>query len=174
MIQRPRHFDLDEIICPHMLFKYGEMAWQFFDQKQLILLDWVRDKLGPMSANNWFHEYFESDYIKELKRVIGNKEPVISKNLPPYSLSMFSQRGLRCNLCSLNLDKTSKGIIYVSPHFTGQGTDYDVKGMTAEEVRSWLIAHQEELPFPIRLERGVNWVHMDSRDAGAKVVLVDP
>jgi hypothetical protein len=35
--------------------------------------------------------------------------------------------------------------------------------MTAEEVRQWIIEHAEELPYPVRLERGVSWVHMDTR-----------
>jgi hypothetical protein len=174
MINRPTHFDLDELVCPHIFFKYGEVAWQFFDQKQLILLDWIRNKLGPMYANNWHYKYLDSDYINEIKHLISIGALIKLDYLPPSELQMFDERGLRCNLCSLNILKTNKGIIYVSPHFTGQATDYDVKGMMAEEVRKWLIKHQDEIPYPIRLEKGVGWVHQDSRDAGEKVHLVNP
>jgi hypothetical protein len=174
MINRPKYFDLDEIVCPHMFYKYGETAWQFFDQKQLILLDWIRSKLGPIHANNWHYEFLDSDYIREIKDLILRKAPITSNLLPPNPYQLLDERGLRCNLCSLNITKTNKGIIYVSPHFTGQATDYDVKGMTAQEVRQWLLKHQDEIPYPIRLEKGVLWVHQDSRDAGEKVTLVNP
>jgi uncharacterized protein YcbK (DUF882 family) len=69
------------------------------------------------------------------------------------------------------LKNTNKGTIYVSPHITGEADDYDVQGMHAEEVRQWLIKNQSKLPYPIRLEAGVTWVHMDCRDAGEKVFL---
>jgi hypothetical protein len=174
MINRPKYFDLDEIVCPHMFFKYGEAAWQFFDKKQLILLDWIRSKLGPAFANNWHHQFLESDYIVEIKRLIQKGIAIYPGALPPSPYQLLDERGLRCNLCSLNIAKTNKGIIYVSPHFTGQGTDYDVKGMDAEEVRKWLIINKNDIPFPIRLEKGVGWVHQDSRDAGQKVTLVNP
>jgi hypothetical protein len=174
MIQRPRHFDLDELVCPHIFFKYGEAAWQFFDQKQLILVDWIRNKLGAMFANNWHHEFLDSDYIKELKNLILKGIAIYPGSLPDAPYQMLKERGLRCNLCDLSRAKTNKGIIYVSPHFTGQGTDSDVKGMISEEARQWLIKHQDEIPYPIRLEKDVTWLHQDSRDAGQKVTLVNP
>jgi hypothetical protein len=157
-----------------MFFKYGEVAWQFPDQKHLINIDWVRRKLGPMFANNWHYEFLDSDYIKELKRLIQMDAVIKPEFLPAAPLGMFEERGLRCNLCNLNVLKTVRGIIYVSAHSTAQATDYDVKGMTSEEVRQWLIQHQDEIPYPIRLEKGVGWVHQDSRDAGEKVHLVNP
>ena len=73
----------------------------------------------------------------------------------------LTQRGLRCNLCSLVKAKTEAGILYVSPHLLAAGFDFDVEGMTAEEVRQWLVQHKEELPYPIRIEQDVNWVHLD-------------
>ena len=173
-IYRPTHFDLDEIVCPHIFYKYGEMAWQFFDEKQLINIDWVRNKLGPMYANNWHNQFLDSEYIKEIKYLVQANALIKQDLLPPASLQLFDERGLRCNLCSLNILKTERGIIYVSPHFTGQGTDYDVKNMTADEVRKWLITNQDNIPYPIRLEKGVGWVHMDSRNAGVKVFEFNP
>lgn len=174
MIDKPIYFDLQEIVCPHIYYKYGEIAWQFFDQKQLINLDWVRTKLGPMFANNWFEQHRESDYIKELEKVIKSGKPIKLDLLPPEPQGLLDERGLRCNFCNLNISKTQAGIIYVSPHFTGQGTDYDVQGRNAEEVRLWLVNNQAKVPHPFRLERNVSWVHMDSRDTGQKLTLVNP
>ena len=50
----------------------------------------------------------------------------------------------------------------------GKAIDFDVKGMTADEVREWLIENEDLLPYKIRLEHKINktgktitWVHMD-------------
>jgi hypothetical protein len=44
--------------------------------------------------------------------------------------------------------------------------DFDVTGMKAEEVRKWIKDNQIFLPYPIRLEEDVNWVHLDVRSDG--------
>lgn len=174
MINKPEYFGLEEIVCPHVYFKYGERAWQFRDQKQLDNLDWVRLRLGPTFVNNWYDSFRDSDYIKEIERQVKAGGPLNLKSLPPVPKDLLSQRGLRCNLCSLNITKTQAGIIYVTPHFTGQGDDYHVQGMIAEEVRQFLIKNQAKVPHPFRLEKGVSWVHMDSRDTGEKLYLFNP
>ena len=176
MIQKPKHFDLQELICPHVYYKFGEMAWQFLDQKQLILMDWIRDQLGAIFVNNWYYEYLDSTFVKYIRNSILENKPIFAFSEPSYPDTLFSQRGLRCNICGLNYVKTQAGIIYVSPHFLGKADDYDVQGMVAEEVRQWILAHQNDLPYPIRFEKGVTWVHMDCEEAitGEKVQLVNP
>ena len=70
----------------------------------------------------------------------------------------FSQRGYRTNddpVCKAQ--KFAPG----SAHFKGKALDFDVKGMTAEQVRKWLFDNQEEAPVRFRVEKGVNWVHVD-------------
>lgn len=73
----------------------------------------------------------------------------------------FTQRGIRCNLCSLVRDKSAKEILYVSPHILAAGVDFDVDGMLASEVRQWIELNKQGLPHPVRLEKDVSWVHMD-------------
>ena len=78
----------------------------------------------------------------------------------------FSQRGMRCNLCE---EVKSKNKAYLSAHVLGQGIDFDVTGMTAEEVRQWIDDHKEGLPHHIRLEKTsggkpCTWVHLDVRN----------
>jgi hypothetical protein len=175
MIQKPDWFDLEELVCPHVYYKFWEMAWQFLDQKQLILMDWVRNKLGPTFVNNWHEpEYINSDFVKFIAEKVAHNLPIFVNEEPVPNAQLFSQRGLRCNICGLNYTKTKAGIIYVSPHFLGKGDDYDIQGKMPEEVRQWLIKHQSEIPYPIRLEIGVPWVHMDCEDSGQKVQLVNP
>lgn len=144
-MKKCKHFEIYELVSKQVYLKYGETAWQFFDPRLLEMLDWLREKLDrSITVNDWYW---------------GGK---------------FQQRGLRCNLDPMMVAKTQAGKIYCSPHPLGQGVDFDVKGMTAQEVRTWLIKHQEELPFAIRLEDGVNWVHLDVRNVGVKLYLFKP
>lgn len=68
------------------------------------------------------------------------------------------QRGLRCNRCELVMEKSS---VYLSSHVLGKAGDFTCKGLTAEEARRRIIANAHLLPCNIRLEGGVNWLHID-------------
>lgn len=129
-----KYFDIKELVCPHVYEIWGESAWQFLDKRLLENLDWLREKLGkPIVVNNWAK---------------GGE---------------YSQRGLRCNTCILVIEKTDLRKVYLSAHIQGKAVDFNVVGMTAEEVRQWIIDHADELPHPCRLERDVSWVHLDTR-----------
>lgn len=69
------------------------------------------------------------------------------------------QRGLRCNLCEL---VRSKDRPYMSGHVLGKGDDFTVEGMTAQEAREKIKKNAHLLPFPLRMEADVNWLHIDS------------
>lgn len=76
----------------------------------------------------------------------------------------FSQRGLRHNMSSLVKNKTR---LYLSAHIFGKAVDFDVEGMTAVEVREWIVANAHKFPCNIRLERNmkgkpISWVHLDT------------
>lgn len=137
---KPKNFGLKELVCPEVYNKYGETAWEFFDPHLLETLDRLRVALHKkIIINNWS---------------AGGK---------------FTQRGLRCNLCELVETKTKSKKIYMSSHILGKAVDFNVDGMTAEEVRKWIITHQNEIPYPICLEADVSWVHLDMRDKGRQV-----
>ncbi len=82
----------------------------------------------------------------------------------------FSQRGLRCNICQLVREKSLKGIPYLSAHVTGAAIDFDAKTMTADQVRKKIEEFAPILPYPIRLEADVSWVHLDIYDTGGQKV----
>jgi len=145
MLYRPRHFVLQELACPHIFEKYGETAWQFFDDKLLMTLDLLRDQLGPIYVNNW-------DMSPAKRKQAGTQ--------------LFDERGFRCIQCSIVKEHIKENILYVSPHMTGQGADFDVLGLSAPKVRLWCAANYILLPFSIRLEKSVPWVHLDTRDCG--------
>lgn len=77
----------------------------------------------------------------------------------------YSQRGLRCNLCELVASKRAKHL-YMSAHILGQAFDATVEGMSAEEAREIIKANADKLPFPIRIEKDVQWLHIDTFDNG--------
>ena len=141
-IKANNYFSIKELVCKHTYMKFGERAWQFLDTELLHSLLVIRKNIGkPMYVNNW-----DSD-------------------------GSLSQRGLRCNICQLVKDKTKANNIYMSSHCNGAGVDFDVKGMTAEQVRQWIAKNEVLLPYPIRLESGVSWVHLDIYDplSGKKI-----
>lgn len=134
-----QYFDIEELVCPHVYKRFGESAWQFFDQRLLETLLTIRKKIGkPIYVNNW--------------QIGGN----------------LSQRGIRCNVCVLVKEKTALEKVYMSAHLQGLGIDFDVKGMSAEEVRRWIEKNQILLPYAVRLEDAVSWVHLDLRNDGTK------
>lgn len=135
------YFDIRELTCPHVYDKFREYAWNFFDPRLLDTLLVIREKIGkPIYVNNW--------------DMGGN----------------FTQRGFRCNICPLVKEKTALEKLYVTAHNQGMGVDFDVKGMSAEEVRKWIVDNKIFLPHPIRLESDVNWVHLDVRTDGMHAV----
>ena len=104
------YFDIRELTCPHVYDKFREYAWNFFDPRLLDTLLVIREKIGkPIYVNNW--------------DMGGN----------------FTQRGFRCNICPLVKEKTALEKLYVTAHNQGMGVDFDVKGMSAEEVRKWIV-----------------------------------
>jgi hypothetical protein len=140
MILKPKHFSLEELACPHIYDKYGELAWGFFDPRLLIILDVIRDALNkPIYINDW--------------QIHGSS----------------SQSGFRCIQCGIVKKAIADKVLYVSAHMEGQAVDCHVQGMTAEEVRQWLVQNESILPYPIRLESDVNWVHCDVRGGDNKI-----
>ena len=61
----------------------------------------------------------------------------------------------------------------MSAHALGRAFDITVSGMEAEAARKIIIDDSDKLPYPIRLEDGVNWVHVDTMNLcnGKKVTL---
>jgi hypothetical protein len=128
------YFKLEELVCKDVFAAYGDQAWSFFDMRLLITLERVREMINkPIIINDW------------------------------HKGGQFDERGFRCIKCDLVKSAIAENKIYVSPHMTGQAVDFDVQGLVAEEVRNWLVVNRMKLPYQIRLEQDVNWVHLDTR-----------
>lgn len=70
----------------------------------------------------------------------------------------LTQRGLRCNLCELV--KSAKDV-YLTQHGMGNAFDLTSPDYTAEQMRQMIAANADKLPFPMRMEADVNWLHID-------------
>ena len=134
-----KYFDIQELVCEHTYRKFGETSWQFFRPQFLETLLVIRRGIlnTGMTVNNW------------------------------HTGGQFGQRGLRCNLCQIVRDNTSKGLIYLSAHCEGAAVDFDTKIFTAEQLRGIIADHADMLPYPVRLEEHVNWCHVDVYDNGS-------
>ena len=134
MIYKPRNFALHELVCPHVLDAFGSRAWSFFDERLLMVLDFLRDKWdSPIYVNNY-------DMPEETREKLG--------------LPLFDERGCRCNVCDMVKKATKAGRIYCSAHIRFQAADFNVHKMTPDKVTLWLLSNYQLLPFPIRLEKG--------------------
>lgn len=140
-----KYFIIEELVCPHMIKRYGkEVCWQFLDTEILHTLLVLRTEIlnCPMVINDY---------------AFGGKS---------------TQRGVRCNICQIVKDKTLQGIVYMSAHCNGAGLDivFGVKtGMTAEKARNLIKEKQHLLPYDVRIERGVTWLHIDCYYTGKRV-----
>ena len=146
-----KYFKLEELVSEAVYKKYGETAWFIFSTELLTCLLLVRVGIGkPITVNTWH---------------VGGK---------------FDERGYRENLSDIVLAKSTKEELYVSGHVLGIAVDFTVKGMTAPEVREWIVDNQDMFPCKIRLERSINgrlinWVHLDTKyyEENPKVYLFD-
>ena len=73
----------------------------------------------------------------------------------------LQQRGLRTNMSPLVQEKTKAGKMYLSAHCLGKGVDLSSSKMSARDMRKWIRQHIDECPHPIRMEKDVNWLHID-------------
>jgi hypothetical protein len=175
MIYKPEYFDLEELVCPHIFYKFGEFIWQRFDERLLKTMDFIREKLGAVFVNNWdSSEYLNSEYVMYIRSRIKAGLSVDENKAPAKPKGIFTQRGYRCNLCSIPSGKTKANELYASAHTCFQAVDFDVQGRTAEEVRKWIVDNAYKMPFPVRLEKGVSWVHLDIVNSEQKVQLINP
>lgn len=143
MNKLPEHFTIEELVCQHVLDYYiplGINPIEFFDHRLLETIVFLRGPEGlntPFTVNNYSY---------------------------PHEGETFTQRGLRCNICEIVENATKKKKPYVSAHVLAKAIDFDAKGYTAVEARKKIIALEPLLPYRIRLELNVNWVHLDVRD----------
>ena len=132
------YFKIHELVGPYTYKQHGNRAWRFFSTDALHALLITREGIKrPMIVNNYKW---------------GGK---------------FSQRGLRSNLQNIFRQMFKSFKLYLSGHVLGEAFDFDVQGMSASEVRQWILSNSHLYPMKIRLEykkngKEINWVHLDT------------
>lgn len=124
-------------------------------------------RIGELVCNHVYDRFGEQAWMflstQLLHTLLVLRTQIV--NLPMIvNNSTMKQRGLRCNLCQL---VSSKKTPYLSAHVTGNGIDFTCKDKTAEEIRNIITDNKNKLPYNIRLEDGVSWVHIDCYDSGS-------
>lgn len=141
-----KHFKIQELVSKQVFEKYGEKAWEFFDDRFLKTIDWLRDVLQkPILINTW------------------------------HQKGISQQQGFRSNLERFVVNKTEEGALYCTQHMFGRAADMEIMGMTADEFRKWAVKNADQFPYPVWIEDNVSWVHIDTRQSDKqKVYLFKP
>ena len=124
-------------------------------------------RIGELVCNHVYDRFGEQSWMflsTQLLHTLLILRTEIVKLPMVVNNSTMKQRGLRCNLCQL---VSSKKTPYLSAHVTGNGIDFTCKDKTAEEIRNIITDNKDKLPYNIRLEDGVSWVHIDCYDNGS-------
>ena len=128
-----KYFSIQELVSEAVYKKWGERAWKFLDEKLLsVLIILRRDILRvPLVCNDW--------------KFGGTHH----------------ERGLRDNTSKIVSEKTKNGTMYLSAHNFGKAVDLVSAKMQACEMRKKIMENSFLLPCQIRMEDGVNWLHVD-------------
>ena len=132
-----KYFKTYELVDQKTFETMGENALTLFTPEILIALDNVREFFGePMTVNNW-HE--GGPFQWRGYRTFAEADILL--HLPPGTHPGQEQ------------------------HAAGNAFDFDVHGMTAEEVRQTIVLNKDNplLVNITRLEANVSWVHMDAK-----------
>jgi len=146
-----KYFGIFELVDKKVYNTFGETSWQFFDTDTLHVLLVIREGIGkPIDINNWKWN------------------------------GQYQERGLRTNIGYITKKKTLKGKLYLSGHVLGKAFDFKIQGMNSDDVRKWIVDHQDIIPCKVRLEnmklstgKTISWVHVDTKflDKNPKVYL---
>ena len=122
----------------------------YFGIKELVC-DHTYSKFGE---NSW--NFLDTAFLETLLIVRRDiiQQPMVCNG------SGKNQRGLRCNRCQMVRGKSS---VYLSAHVLGKAGDFTIPGMSAEQARTLIRQNASLLPYPIRMEKNVGWLHLDVR-----------
>ena len=134
----PKYFQLYELLPPE-LYTYDMM---------------VSEEARERGFANYFDErlLITIDVVRE---IIGL----------PLICNTWFQDGNRKN-CGFRSLQCSVGVAQ-SQHKLGKAVDLICHKMSTEEMRQKIEANKDKLPYQIRIELGVNWLHIDVKEITA-------
>ena len=121
-------------------------------------------KVKELVSNNVFTKYGESSWrffdTEFLHTLLVLRRDIICTPLI-CNVGEYQQRGLRENIAPLAWSKTNAGVLYLSAHCLGKGCDLTSTKMTAAEMRVRIKEKAKLLPYKVRVEDDVTWLHID-------------
>ena len=114
---------------------------------------------NKFGENSW--QFLSTELLEELYTLrveVFNRLMVINAY---HNSGQFSQRGLRCNMCQLVKNKNS---VYLSAHCLGEAIDFNVPGLSNEQVHNSIKQNIDKFKQGIRLESiesAPTWCHID-------------
>lgn len=134
----PKYFQLYELLPPE-LYTYDMM---------------VSEEARERGFANYFdHKLLET--IDVVREIIGL--PLICNTW--FQDGNRKNSGYRTQTCSVGVAQ--------SQHKLGKAVDLICHKMSAEEMRQKIEANKDKLPYQIRIEAGVNWLHIDVKEITA-------
>lgn len=141
---KPRYFELYELLPP-----------------ELYKADYYESE-AAREAGFWLIDEKLLITIDVVREIIG--KPLICNTW--YMNGTIKNACLRSHNCTVGATN--------SQHKLGKAIDLVCHYYSADEMRQMIMANKDKLPYPIRMEEGVKWCHIDVKDMdykGKKIVL---
>ena len=135
------YFKIQELVSRDTYNARGEKAWQLFDYRALVTLEWLRKNLGSCTVNNWL---WGGDFSESGLR----------------TYEFYMQQGFNRAQAYEKISKSH------SQHKYGRAFDCKFSNISAEDARQWIKDnwHKSGFDWAITLEEGVSWLHFDVRN----------
>lgn len=132
----PKYFELYELLPPE-LYTYDMMT-------------------SEVARERAFANYFDRKLLETIDIIRGKiiKAPLICNTWFQDGNRVAS--GYRSSKCPVGVAK--------SQHKEGKAVDLVCNKYTAEQMRQMIKENEHLLPYPIRIEEGVSWLHIDTKD----------
>ena len=136
MIYKPKYFELYELMPPE-LYTYDMM-------------------ISEEARQRAFANYFDTKLLETIDIIRGEivKAPLICNTWFQDGNRVAS--GYRSSQCPVGVAK--------SQHKEGKAVDLVCNKYTAEQMRQMIKENEHLLPYPIRIEDGVSWLHIDTKE----------
>ena len=134
-IYKPRYFELYELMPPE-LYTYDMMVSE--EARERAFASFFDEKL-----------LITIDIVRE---IIGL--PLICNTW--FQGGNRKNSGFRAQTCPEGAED--------SQHKLGKAVDFICHKMSAEEMRQKIEANKDKLPYNIRIEKDVNWLHIDTKE----------
>lgn len=134
MTYKPKFFQLQELVPPHVYNTRGEKAWLLLDDRLLLTLDALRYEFGPIIINTW--------HSGRMILAYGDRE----------------QSGYRTQHFYAS---AARYFDSMSQHKYGRAADMLFAENKVHVVRNKILKNPEQYPYINGVELDTFWLHID-------------